>query len=42
MVDVQGEANSGVDDGGKGLVSSSNVEAWIEELDISRIDSIYK
>lgn len=44
MVDGQADANSPVevDDGTKGLSSTANVEAGIEDLDISRIDKIYK
>lgn len=42
MVDVQGEANAVVDDGSKGLAAASNTEAGIEELDISKIEKIYK
>ena len=45
MVDVQAdEANFGVEDDGarKRLTTSSNMEAGIEELDISRIEKIYK
>ena len=45
MVDVQAqEANFDVEDdeGRKGHTTSSNMEAGIEELDISRIERIYK
>jgi hypothetical protein len=42
MVDVQGEANAVVDDGSKDLTATSNTEAGIEELDISKIEKIYK
>jgi hypothetical protein len=39
MVDVQ---NAVVDDGSKDLTVTSNTEAGIEELDISKIEKIYK
>jgi hypothetical protein len=45
MAEVQAEeANfSGEDDGGrKGLTTSSNMEDGIEELDITRIEKIYR
>jgi hypothetical protein len=43
MVDGQAEPNFEVeDDSRKGLTTSSNMEAGIEELDISRIEKIYK
>jgi hypothetical protein len=42
MAEVQAGSELAVDGGTKSLSSNSNIEAVIEELDISRIERIYK